>query len=236
MTGVRGIKVKMQVAVAAAALLAVPAIALAAGAKRPPAVAVSFDRITAFTPASADPRLAAAFAGRGASIDDFKFTPAAAKGRPSQIRVAVRARGVAPTAIRPAELAVAPVESALTPAAFSLGAAVGWKRFALSGDVSKVSSPDTAIGDRKSAIVGVSYNLDKFTGRVAVGADRGNGRIAALSQPDNVSVDVGAAYNLNRRIALTGGVRYRVDQDRVATLADERRDSQAVYVGTAFKF
>ena len=126
--------------------------------------------------------------------------------------------------------------TALTPAAFSLGAAVGWKRFALSGDVSKVSSPDTAIGDRKSAIVGVSYNLNKFTGRVVVGADRGNGRIAALSQPDNVSVDVGAAYNLNRRIALTGGVRYRVDQNRVATLADQRRDSQAVYVGTAFKF
>ena len=236
MTGVRGIKGKMQVAVAVAALLAVPAIALAAGDKRPPAVAVSFDRITAFTPASADPRLAAAFAGRGASIDDFKFTPAAAKGRPSQIRVAVRARSVAPTAVRPAEIAAAPVVTALTPAAFSLGAAVGWKRFALSGDVSKVSSPDTAIGDRKSAIVGVSYNLDKFTGRVAVGADRGNGRIAALSQPDNVSVDVGAAYNLNRRIALTGGVRYRVDQNRVATLADQRRDSQAVYVGTAFKF
>jgi hypothetical protein len=124
----------------------------------------------------------------------------------------------------------------LTPAAFSLGAAVGWKRFAQSGDVTKVSSRDNEIGDRKSAIVGVSYNLNKFTGRVAVGADRGNGRIAALSQPDNVSVDVGAAYNLNRRIALTGGVRYRVDQNRVATLADQRRDSQAVYVGTAFKF
>jgi hypothetical protein len=31
-------------------------------------------------------------------------------------------------------------------------------------------------------------------------------------------------------------VRYRVDQDRVAALADQRRDSQAVYVGTAFKF
>ncbi len=57
-----------------------------------------------------------------------------------------------------------------------------------------------------------------------------------MSQPDNVSVDVGAAYNINRRVAVTGGVRYRVDQDRVATLSDQRRDSQAVYVGTAFKF
>jgi hypothetical protein len=220
----------------AAAILAVPAIALTTGTKRPAAVAVTFDRIAAFTPASADPRLAAAFAGRGALIDDFKFTPAAAKGRPSQIRVAVRARSVAPAATNPVEVAVAPAVTALTPAAFSLGAAVGWRRFALSGDVSKVASPDSAIGDRKSAIVGVSYNLNKFTGRVALGADRGTGRIAALTQPDNVSVDVGAAYNLNRRVALTGGVRYRVDQNRAATIADQRRDSQAVYVGTAFKF
>jgi hypothetical protein len=235
-TGVRGIRTKLGVAIAAATVLAVPAIALTGGAARPAAVAVSFDRITAFTPASADPRLAAAFAGRGASLDDFKFTPAAAKGRPSQIRVAIRARSMAPAAVRPVEMAVAPAVTALTPAAFSLGAAVGWRRFALSGDVSKVASTDSAIGDRKSAIVGVSYNLNKFTGRVALGADRGNGRIAALTQPDNVSVDVGAAYSLNRRVALTGGVRYRVDQNRAATIADQRRDSQAVYVGTAFKF
>jgi hypothetical protein len=60
--------------------------------------------------------------------------------------------------------------------------------------------------------------------------------LSARVKPGDVSLDVGAAYNLNRRIALTGGVRYRVDQDRAATLADQRRDSQAVYVGTAFKF
>ncbi len=235
--GGQGIKAKIGVALAAVAILAVPAIAVGAqGKSRPPAVSLSFDRITSFTPASADPRLAAAFAGRSAAIDDFKFTPAAAKGRPSQIRVAVRARSLAPAPGRSVEVASAPIVSALTPASFSLGAAVGWKRFALSGDVAKVTSPDSAIGSRKSAIVGVSYNLKKFTGRVALGSERSDGRIPALSQPDNVSVDVGAAYNLNRRIAVTGGVRYRVDQDRVAALADQRRDSQAVYVGTAFKF
>ncbi len=237
MTGVKGIKAKIGVAMTAAAILAVPAIAVAAqGKSRPPAVSLSFDRIATFTPASADPRLAAAFAGRSTGIDNFKFTPAAAKGRPSQIRVAVRAGGLVPASRRAVEVAAAPVATALTAASFSLGAAVGWKRFALGGDVAKVSSPDPAIGDRKSAVVDVSYNLSKFTGRVALGAERSDGRIAALSQPDNVSVDVGAAYNINRRVAVTGGVRYRVDQDRVATLSDQRRDSQAVYVGTAFKF
>ena len=236
MVGVQGIKAKFGVAMTAIAIIAMPAIAVGAGKEHPSAVAFSFDPIANFTPASADPRLAAAFAGRGAASETFKFTPAAAKGRPSQIRVAVRARGLAPAPGRPVEIAATPVANALTPASFSLGASVGWKRFALAGDVTKLSSPDPAIGSRDSAVVGVSYNLKKFTGRVALGSERGNGRIAALSQPDNVSVDVGAAYNFSRRIAVTGGVRYRVDQDRVATLADQRRDSQAVYVGTAFKF
>jgi len=31
-------------------------------------------------------------------------------------------------------------------------------------------------------------------------------------------------------------VRYRIDHDRVSAVKDDRRDSQAVYVGTAFKF
>ena len=236
MVGVQGIKAKFGVAMTAIAIIAMPAIAVGAGKERPSAVAFSFDPIANFTPASADPRLAAAFAGRGAASETFKFTPAAAKGRPSQIRVAVRARGLAPAPGRPVEIAATPMANALTPASFSLGASVGWKRFALAGDVTKLSSPDPAIGSRDSAVVGVSYNLKNFTGRGALGSERGNGRIAALSQPDNVSVDVGAAYNFSRRIAVTGGVRYRVDQDRVATLADQRRDSQAVYVGTAFKF
>jgi hypothetical protein len=35
---------------------------------------------------------------------------------------------------------------------------------------------------------------------------------------------------------VTGGVRYNIERDRLTTLQDDRRDSQAVYVGTAFKF
>jgi hypothetical protein len=37
-------------------------------------------------------------------------------------------------------------------------------------------------------------------------------------------------------VALTGGVRYNVERDRLTALQDNRRDSQAVYIGTAFKF
>ena len=200
----------------------------------------SFDPISSFTPANADPRLAAALGGHSLSLSDFKFTPAAAKSRPSQLRVAIRARAGVPANVRTGDasaLTSATSITALTPASYNLGVALGWKRFAVSGDVAKVSSPDTALGGRASAVVGVSYSLKRFTGRVAVGADRTEGRpLPALRKGDNVSLDVGGSYSLSRRIALTGGVRYEVERDRMSALKDDRRDSQAVYVGTAFKF
>ena len=216
--------------------------AFAAGAsdskRRPPAIALSLDNISTFTPATADPRLAAAFAGRAPSASDFKFTPAASKGRPSQLRVAIRARTSASG--RPADLAATTSASpigALTPASYNLGVAVGWRRFAVSGDVAKVKGVNPALGGREGALVGVSYSLKKFTGRVAVGADRSDGRQApVVADTRNYSVDLGGAYSITRNIAVTGGVRYKIERDKLSTIADTRRDSQAVYVGTAFKF
>ena len=226
--------------VAAAGLVLSPAIAATSSApvkKRAPAVAVSFDPIASFTPANGDPRLAAAFANKPLSLTDFRFTPAAAKSRPSQLRVAIRARVGTPASGSGVSAAAAPAVTALTPASYNLGLAVGWRRFAVSGDVAKVKGSDPAIGGRETAVVGVSYSLNRFTGRVAVGADRAEGRpIAALRKGDNYSVDVGGSYSLSRRVALTGGVRYEVDRDRLKALKDDRRDSQAVYIGTAFKF
>ena len=227
---------KLALALAAAAMVLTPAIGLAAaGKQRPPAISLSFDNISNFTPASADPRLAALFANRGPSIADFKFTPAAAKGRPSQLRVAVRAGG-GPSPARPIEVAVAAPLTGLAPARYDLGLAVGWKRLAVAGDVTKSTSFDPAIGTRETAVVGVSYNLKKFTGRVAVGGERNESRIAPLARPDSYSLDVGGAYSISRNIALTGGVRYKIERDQIPALADTHRDSKAVYVGTAFKF
>ena len=224
-------------ALAAAGLLLSPAFAAtgtSTAKKRPAAVVVSFDPISSFTPANGDPRLAAAFANKPLALTDFKFTPAAAKGRPSQVRVAIRARATNPAQV---EAGAATPITALTPASYNLGVAVGWRRFAIAGDVSKSKDADPALGGRETAVVGVVYSLPRFTGRVAVGADRGDGHgLPALRKPDNYSLDVGGSYSLSRRIALTGGVRYEVDRNRMSTLSDDRRDSQAVYVGTAFKF
>ena len=223
-------------AIAAGSLLLAPAFA-ATPKKRPPAVSVSFDPISTFTPANADPKLAAALAGRGLSLSDMKFTPAPAKGRPSQLRVAIRARSTGPSAMPGATAVAAPSISALTPTSYNLGVAVGWRRFAVAGDVAKVTNPDPALGGRESAVVGVSYSIKRFTGRVAVGADRSAGNpLPALRKGDNYSLDVGGAYSLSKGVALTGGVRYQIERDRLSALKDERRDSQAVYIGTAVKF
>jgi hypothetical protein len=205
---------------------------------RPAPVALSFDPVGSFTPANADPKLAAALAGKGLALTDFKFTPAPAKGRPSQVRVAIRARVVAPQTELAAASAPTAAVNALTPTGYNLGVAVGWRRFAVSGDVAKVKSADSAIGGRESAVVGVSYSLsNRLSTRVAVGAERSTGNpVAALRHGDNVSLDPGASNSLSRRIALTGGVRYNIERDRMSAFQDDRRDSQAVYVGTAFKF
>ena len=232
---------RLLAAVSVAGLLLTPAFAAPAQKRKPPAVSLTFDPLTSFTPAAADPKLAAAFAGRSPSLTDFKFTPAAAKGRPSQVRVAIRApavRGDRTQVAQAASSSAASPLSALTPTTYKLGVSVGWRRFAVSGDVAKSNAAVPAIGGRESAVVGVSYSLNKrLTGRVAVAAERSDNKaLEALRQSDNYSLDVGGAYNITRNIALTGGVRYRIDHDRRVPIADDRRDSQAVYVGTAFKF
>lgn len=228
---------KLSAALVAAGLAIAPALAVAATKNRPPAISLSVDRLSSFTPAAADPRLAASFGNRGISLTDFKFTPAAAKGRPSQVRVAIRTRASTPVKARLADASSGASTPALAPTSYDLGVAVGWRRFAVAGDVARAESANPSIGGRESAVVGVSYSLKKFIGRVAVGAERADGTgIAALRAKDEVSVDVGGAYSITRDIALTGGVRYSIERDRASTLSDQRRDNQAVYVGTAFKF
>jgi hypothetical protein len=229
---------KLVAAAAAAGLVLTPAFAVGVPAKkRAPAVSLSFDPVSSFTPANADPKLAAALAGKSLALTDFRFTPAPAKGRPSQVRVAIRARTVEPAQLAQASASTSAVNQ-LTPTGYNLGVAVGWRRFAVAGDIAKAKSADPAIGGRESAVLGVSYSLNnRLSTRVAVGAERTSGNpLPALRRGDNVSLDAGASFSLSRRIALTGGVRYNIERDRLSALEDQRRDSQAVYVGTAFKF
>jgi hypothetical protein len=49
------------------------------------------------------------------------------------------------------------------------------------------------------------------------------------------SVDVAESYRLTRNLDVTAGLRYSQQHDRLTT-ANRQQDSQAVYVGTQFRF
>ncbi len=196
--------------------------------------------IGSFTPASADPRLAAIFARGGLDASGFRFTPS--ESRPANtkaVSIAVRARSARGITVvdRASPLPASTV--ALTPIAYNLGVAVGWKRFAVSGDVAKVDLAGLP-GSRESADIGVSYTGKRVSGRVNASADRpaGNGPKLIEDAPA-YSIDVGGSYALTRRFDLTAGVRYKAERDRLGsqgTTDRNGRDSRAVYIGTAFRF
>lgn len=226
--------------------VALPTIGSAERGRALPSLLRAEGSIGTFTPAVRDPRLAALLARRSAAAGPtFRFTPAAPPSeRNRQVRVAVRARpgAVVAEAVRPndpaAPAAVAtPSGTQITPSSYNLGASVGWRRFAITGDVASTSG-GALPGSRESARVGLNYRANRrLTGRVQVGAEKAEGVQRVITEDSAYSLDVGGSYSIARNLDVTGGVRYRVSRDRLDPLArDERRDSQAVYVGTAFRF
>lgn len=203
---------------------------------------VSGRPLGAFTPAVADPRLSAMLARRpGNSLGTgFSFTPSASQNERASrgLRVAVRARANTPvTASRDVGPSSASAITAITPSSYNLGVSVGWRRFAVSGDVSQNDS-GLISGVRETARVGISYQpTRRLTGRVAVGAERAEGAQRIIAEDESYSLDVGGAYRIARNIDVTAGARYRISRDRLDPVSrDDRRDSQAVYIGTAFRF
>ncbi|WP_308419353.1 hypothetical protein [Sphingomonas metalli] len=188
--------------------------------------------VGSFTPAAGDPRLAAMLARGGIDAAQFRFTPAESRRDSRAVTVAVRARAVRGTTARglatDAAVGIAPI-------AYNLGMSLGWKRFAVAGDVKRVDLMGQP-GGRDSADVTVSYSTPRWTGRVKAEADQPLAGVPRLVSGDpGYSLDLGGSYRLTRNIDVTAGVRYRADRDRL-TQIDQRRDSQAVYVGTAFRF
>ncbi|HEU4959046.1 MAG TPA: hypothetical protein VFT56_01450 [Sphingomonas sp.] len=195
--------------------------------------------IGSFTPAAADPRLAAALARSGlGSTSGFRFTPSERHdGDRHDVTVAVRARS-SHTAARNAREMADNDDLRITPIAYDLGVAVGWKRFAISGDVTRLDL-GAMPGSRKSADIGISYTGRRVSARVKVGTERPiNDAPALIQDAPSSMIDVGGSYSLTRNLDVTAGVRYKSEQarDRLQRLDDNRRDSQAVYIGTAFRF
>jgi hypothetical protein len=203
---------------------------------KPAAVSLS-GGIGGFTPAAADPKLAAVLARSGLPVSGFRFTPSSTRSAENRaVTVAVRTRAArgARTIDRP-EIAQAPSVS-LAPIAYNLGVSVGWKRFAVSGDVTRVELASQP-GSRERADVGVSYSGKRISGTLSANADRPIGNTPVLiGDKPSYSVDLGGSYSLTRNLDVTAGLRYKSERDRLPKMTDDRRDSQAVYVGTAFRF
>jgi hypothetical protein len=193
------------------------------------------DGIGSFTPAATDAQLAAALSRSGLSSSDFHFTPASSVRLNRSVTIAVRSRTNRPDLAGDQADLVKAATSSIAPIAYNLGAAVGWRKFAVTGDLQKIDV--AGLGRRDTVDVGVSYTSKRLTTRVQVAADRASGPAArAILGGSAVSVDFGSSYSLTRNLDVTAGVRYRADRDRLLPPTDTRRDSQAVYVGTAFRF
>lgn len=227
-------------ALGAAGLVVAPAL-LAQTAQQQriaaPKRAASIGSIGTFTPAAADPKLAAVLARSGLGGSGFRFTPAdSARSTSRSVTVAVRARTIRPPAVLSDRGAAAPAAVTLQPIAYNLGVSVGWKRFAISGDLSKLDLAGQP-GSRESVDLDVTYTGKRASGRIKAGAERPlDGAPRLIAADPSYSIDVGGSYSLTRNLDLTAGVRYKSEENRLPQLTDNRRDSQAVYVGTAIRF
>ena len=200
-----------------------------------------------FTPASVDPKLARRVSDNIRSKGmAARFTPAGTKtGGERTVTVAVRVDEGAARAIivRPAAVAAnaAPGRGAglLSSTRYNLGIARGFQGFAktpsLNDPLRKLDMPDLAEFEpaRGSAIDKPS----RFQPRISLEKDETIGRAPrTLDAQAEQSVDLGGAYRITRNLDVTAGVRLSQDRDRLAPLTDNTQDSQAVYVGTQFRF
>lgn len=211
-----------------------------------PKVTVSDEDNGSFVPAKVDPRLARSIAVRTLSKGrTFRFTPAATPAHTDRsVTVAVRvdpatSRALMRGAVAGRELAADSTLLKIAPTAYSLGATRGYKSFAQNltiapGGQKGVSTPDLA-AFRPSA--GAPDGPSAFVPRIALDEREKTGRSPRTFEGQGEqTVDLGGAYRLTRNLDVTAGVRYKSDRDRLGPLTNTQQDSQAVYVGTQFKF
>lgn len=186
-----------------------------------------------FTPASADPKLAALIARSGMGTAPFRFTPVESRGERRAVAMALQINTPKAGVVTLRGLGDTVSSSVgVTPIAYNLAGTSVAKRLSVPGDAPKMDLGTSPSGRRLDP----SFNLSKPSKLKAV-TDRPPTDTGLTSDSPQM-INVGGAYSLRRNIDVTAGVRYKAqDRDRLTPLADDRRgDSQAVYVGTTFKF
>lgn len=173
----------------------------------------------------------------------FRFTPAGNANRTSRsVTVAVRVdaaavrgilvRGIAPQTPQSGAPAVQ-----ISPTAFNLGVSRGYHSFAQGivppADERKTDSPELT---KFSLAPAGGSDASRFSPRIVLDQKEATGRAPRTFSDANDRVDLGGAYRLGRNIDVTAGVRYSQERDRLRPLTDGKKDSQAVYLGTQFRF
>lgn len=203
--------------------------------------------IGSFTPVTRDEKLARAYAeaARESQTRGFRFTPAsgALNGQRS-LTVAVRAINDSEIEARRtvANLGVAPVS-------YSLGKAKGIERFAAGVGTAVVTSgsrelsPITETVQMPTASFALQPQRNRFSTNLQVEARDQTATAPTADAPQTLgqektyTVDLSSSYSVTKHLDVQAGLRYRGPDNRlVPALTDQAKDSQAVYVGTKFKF
>jgi pimeloyl-ACP methyl ester carboxylesterase len=242
-------------------LFAAPALAGALSATFNP-VPVSLSArggIGSFTPASVDPRFVSEITSQlsGHPVGHgklFRFTPAGMENRPDRaVTVAVRVTELSANglSVRTAFAAgsnmpgTAPVR--IAPMVYNLGLARGYQSFAASAaaqrdgallNIERLDMPDLRVFGRKDAgSTATAAPSARLAPRLELDTkDRAGHAPRTYEGQGDYQVDLGGSYRLTRNIDVTAGVRYSPERDRLGPLTDGKKDSQAVYVGTQFRF
>ncbi|WP_238473939.1 hypothetical protein [Altericroceibacterium spongiae] len=210
-----------------------------------------------FTPASVDPKMARLIADYGNGKGRLmRFTPAGMDERPNRaVTVAVRVDEETARAIS-VRSALAKTKDkvglernlGITPTRYNLGISRGYQSFAqasqapssLNKALSEAAMPDLAEfkfvpeKDKEST----ASKQSRFGARISLQEESKHGRAPnTVDSVSNQTLDVAGSYSLTRNLNVTAGVRYSQERDRLAPLTDsDEKDSQAVYVGTQFRF
>ncbi len=201
-----------------------------------------------FTPASADPDMVRLIEARGSTVRLKRFTPAgAAAGSNHAITVAVRVNPEPANAITVRNaIAGAAAEASATGAPriaatrYNLGMARGYHSF---------DQPAQRAASQAAAPIMSDFDLarsadaedrpGRFAARIALEQENRPAPAAprSLDSVGDQRLDVAGSYRLSRNLDVTAGVRYEQDRNRLTALPNvEQQDSQAVYVGTQFRF
>jgi len=174
----------------------------------------------------------------------FPFTPAGTSTRADRsVTVAVRVDPEAARAITVrGRQRVSPGESALgslriAPTAFSLGVSRGYRNFAQ--DIPPTRSMSELAEIRQYSLAPSTAGKprpSRFSPRISLEEKSATGRGPRTFSGDSDEVDLGGAYRVTENLNVTAGVRYSEERERLRPLTDGKLDSQAVYVGTEFRF